>query len=89
MSFWYEVTRYAPPFYCVNMYVQVIEWPTVKNPANSLFLHLSLIKITGVGGGDGISTDHLEITRLMGRDARLDTLSVDYYVEIAWLIDVP
>ena len=38
---------------------------------------------------DGISTDHLEITRLMGRDARLDTLSVDYYVEIAWLIGVP
>ena len=38
---------------------------------------------------DGISTDHLEITQLMGRDARLDTLSVDYYVEIAWLIDVP
>ena len=38
---------------------------------------------------DGISTDHLEITQLMGRDARLDTLSVDYYVEIALLIDVP
>ena len=37
----------------------------------------------------GISTDHLEITQLMGRDARLDTLSVDYYVEIALLIDVP
>ena len=38
---------------------------------------------------DGISTDHLEITQLMGRDARLDTLSVDYYVEITFLIDVP
>ena len=38
---------------------------------------------------DGISTDHLEITQLMGRDARLDTLSVDYYVEITLLIDVP
>ena len=38
---------------------------------------------------DGISTDHLEITELMGRDARLDTLSVDYYVEITLLIDVP
>ena len=37
----------------------------------------------------GISTDHLEITQLMGRDARLDKLSVDYYVEIALLIDVP
>ena len=33
------------------MYVQVIEWPTVKNPGNSLFLHLSLIKIRGAGGG--------------------------------------
>ena len=32
------------------MYVQVmgvLEWPTVKNPGNSLFLHLSLIKIRG------------------------------------------
>ena len=38
---------------------------------------------------DGISTDHLEITQLMGTDARLDTLSVDYYVEITLLIDVP
>ena len=35
------------------MYVQVIErleWPTVKNPGNSLFLHLSLIKRRGEGG---------------------------------------
>ena len=35
---------------------------------------------------DGISTDHLEIARLMGRNTKLDTLPMDDHVEIAWLI---
>ena len=38
---------------------------------------------------DGISTDHLEIARLMGRNTKLDTLSTDDHVEIAWLIGMP
>ena len=38
---------------------------------------------------DGISTDHLEIARLMGKDPRLNTLSMDDHVEIAWLIGMP
>lgn len=38
---------------------------------------------------DGISTDHLEIARLMGRNTKLDTLSMDDHVEIAWLIGMP
>ena len=38
---------------------------------------------------DGISTDDLEIARLMGRDTRLATLSVDNHVKIATLIGMP
>ena len=38
---------------------------------------------------DGISTDDLEIARLMGRDTRLATLSVDNHVKIASLIGMP
>ena len=38
---------------------------------------------------DGISTDHLEIARLMGRNTKLDTLSMDDHVKIAWLIGMP
>ena len=35
---------------------------------------------------DGISTDHLEIAQLMGRNTKLDTLSMDDHIEIAWSI---
>ena len=38
---------------------------------------------------DGISTDHLEIARLMDRNTKLDTLSMDDHVEIAWLVGMP
>ena len=37
----------------------------------------------------GLSTDHLEIARLMSRNTKLDTLSMDDHVEIAWLIGMP
>ena len=38
---------------------------------------------------DGISTDHLEIARLMGRNTKLYTLFMHNHVEIAWLIGMP
>ena len=36
---------------CMYKLKNVLEWPTVKNHGNSLFFHLSLIKIRGERGG--------------------------------------